>query len=168
MTETVITIQQQPKTTASAPAGQNATAGIRINIEYFKTLPGILKLVQLLLGIICMALASPAAASVTHFFLFVAVTSFIATLLWAFAYFLSVRENLNLAINWILTELLNTALVTLLYLIAFIVQLSGWSTYYHPWSGSNIAAGVFGLFNTLAYVAGCYLLFIEHRSGATQ
>jgi hypothetical protein len=54
-------------------------------------------------GIVCMACASPAYLSGTHWFLFVAVISFIATLIWIFIYFLSVREALKLPINWILT-----------------------------------------------------------------
>ena len=55
------------------------------------------------LGILCMSLASPALITTTHWFLFVVVTAFIATLLWSFVYFLGVREVLNLAINWILS-----------------------------------------------------------------
>jgi len=50
-----------------------------------------------------MACASPALIGATHWFLFVAVTSFIATLLWCFVYLLGIREVLNLPINWILT-----------------------------------------------------------------
>ena len=50
-----------------------------------------------------MSLASPAYIGATHWFLFVAVTSFIATMLWSFVYLLGIREVLNLAVNWILT-----------------------------------------------------------------
>jgi CDP-diglyceride synthetase len=50
-----------------------------------------------------MACASPVYLDGTHWFLFVAVVSFIATLIWIFIYFLSVREALKLPINWILT-----------------------------------------------------------------
>ena len=56
-----------------------------------------------ILGIICMICASPAYTPATHWFLFVIVTSFIATLLWCFIYLLSIREALKLPINWILT-----------------------------------------------------------------
>jgi hypothetical protein len=50
-----------------------------------------------------MACASPAYLPGTHWFLFVAVISFIATIIWIFIYLLSVREALKLPINWILT-----------------------------------------------------------------
>lgn len=55
------------------------------------------------IGIICMSLASPAILTSTHWFLFVVVTAFIATLLWVAVYFLGIREVLNLSVNWILT-----------------------------------------------------------------
>lgn len=50
-----------------------------------------------------MSLVSPAYITSTHWFLFVVVTAFIATLLWICMYFLGVREVLNLSIDWILT-----------------------------------------------------------------
>lgn len=61
-------------------------------------------------------------------------------------------------------ELINTGLATGLYFIAFIVQLSAWSSRHDFVRGSNITAGVFGLFNFLAYAAGTYFLFIEHKA----
>lgn len=50
-----------------------------------------------------MACASPAYIGATHWFLFVAVTSFISTLIWCAVYLLSIRETLKVPINWILT-----------------------------------------------------------------
>ncbi|XP_030378706.1 CKLF-like MARVEL transmembrane domain-containing protein 4 [Scaptodrosophila lebanonensis] len=172
MVETVVTVERT--TTTTGPPGPNTTgngnfaSAIRINIEYFKTLPGILKLVQFIFGIICMALASPALIPATDFFLFVVVVSFIATILWIFAYFLGIREALNVAVNWIFTELVNTGILTVLYFIAFVVQLAKWSGYQGYHHGTNIAAGVFGLFNFLAYAAGTYFLYLAHKSGATH
>lgn len=54
-------------------------------------------------GILCMALASPAMKSGTHWFLFVATISFIGTLIWVFVYLLSIREALKLPIDWLLS-----------------------------------------------------------------
>jgi len=175
MSETVVTVdpnrlpQAQPK---PAAAPQGSLSWIKFNIGYFQTIPGILKIIQLVFGIICMACASPAHIGASHWFLFVAVTSFIATLLWSFVYLLGIREVLNLAINWILTELVNTGLATIFYVIAFIVQLAVWSNI-NPNTGlgyyrsSNLAAGSFGLFNTIAYAASTYFLYLEHKSGTT-
>lgn len=166
MVETVITVERTTTTQTAGPTGGGVSA-LRINIGYFQTVPGIIKLVQFIIGIICMACASPAYIAATDFFLFVVVISFIATILWIFAYLLGIREALNLAINWIFTELLNTGIATILYFIAFVVQLAKWSSYSGHGYGSNMAAGVFGLFNFLAYAAGTYFLYLEHKSGAT-
>lgn len=179
MSETVVTMDgssnnasnnpRQVPTVKTEPGQPNPLAGIRVNVSYFKTIPGIIKLVQLGLGIICMACASPAYIGATHWFLFVSVTSFIATLIWTAIYLLSLREVLKVPINWILTELLNTSITTVLYTIAFIVQLSAWSAYRaSSTTSSNIAAGVFGIFNTIAYAAGAYFLYVEWKSTNTQ
>lgn len=176
MSETVVTMdgssnntsnnQRQVPTVKTEPGQPNPLASIRLNAAYFKTIPGILKLAQLGLGIICMACASPAYIGATHWFLFVAVTSFISTLIWCAVYFLSLREVLKVPINWILTELLNTSIKAVLYMIAFIAQLSAWTAY--RTSSSNIAAGIFGIFNTIAYAAGAYFLYIEWKNTNTQ
>ncbi|XP_034240755.1 CKLF-like MARVEL transmembrane domain-containing protein 4 [Thrips palmi] len=171
MTETAVTVttshpqhaQQHPTVKTDPGQSPGNLSWMRININYFKTVPGILKLVQAVLGILCMALASPAYLSGTHWFLFVVVSAFIATLIWIFVYLLGIREALRLPINWILTELINTGIMTILYFIAFIVQLAAWSPWYGYARGSNIAAGVFGIFNFIAYAAGAYSLYLEWK-----
>ncbi|EDV44559.1 uncharacterized protein Dana_GF20425 [Drosophila ananassae] len=176
MVETVVNIERTTTTTTNGPPGggnpssEGASWGaIRLNTDYYRTIPGILKLVQFVVGIICMALASPPLTSATSFFMFVIVVSFIITILLIFAYFLGIREALNVSVNWVFLELITTAVLTLLYFIGFIVQLARWSDVRDtPGTGSNIAAGVFGLFNFLAYAAGTYFLFLAHRSGATH
>ncbi|XP_059468329.1 CKLF-like MARVEL transmembrane domain-containing protein 4 [Neocloeon triangulifer] len=171
MAETTVpppqTVPQQQATVKTDP-GQNPGGSLQwleFNVAYFLGLPGMLKLVQVLIGIICMACASPARMDGTHWFLFVAVTAFIATLIWVFLYLLSIREALKLPINWTLTEFVNYAIFTLLYVIAFIVQLSVWSPSYEYGRGPNIAAGVFGLFNSLAYAASTYFLYVDWKAG---
>lgn len=56
-----------------------------------------------LIAIICMSLVSPAYNGSSHFFLFVCVINFIATVLWSFIYLLGIREVLVLPIDWYLT-----------------------------------------------------------------
>ncbi|XP_017045824.1 CKLF-like MARVEL transmembrane domain-containing protein 3 [Drosophila ficusphila] len=175
MVETVVNIERTTTTTTNGPPGGanpsadgNFWGAIRLNLDYFRTIPGILKVVQFVLGIICMALASPPISSATSFFMFVVVISFIITILLIAAYFLGIREALNVAVNWIFSELITTAVLTLLYFIGFIVQLARWSDATGKGAGSYTAAGVFGLFNFLAYAAGTYFLFLAHRSGATH
>ncbi|XP_016980019.1 uncharacterized protein LOC108045259 [Drosophila rhopaloa] len=177
MVETVVNIERTTTTTTNGPpGGANPAVGsnggfgsaIRLNIDYFRTTPGIIKIVEFVLGIICMALASPPLTSATSFFMFVIVLSFIITILLIAAYFLGIREALNLNINWIFAELITTAVLTLLYFIGSIVQLARWSDVIGKGAGSNTAAGAIGLFNFVAYAAGAVFLFFAHRSGATH
>ncbi|XP_055844633.1 CKLF-like MARVEL transmembrane domain-containing protein 4 [Episyrphus balteatus] len=168
MTETVINVNNHQQTNSAPPTG-GPFSWIIINVDYFKRLPGIVKIVQFVLGIICMIFVSPARLGATTFFLFVVIMAFIATILWAAAYFLGIREALTLPINWILTELINTGIATILYLIASIIQIAAWSkTNYHGYHFSNITGGVLGLINFLAYAAGSYFLYLELRMGSTH
>ena len=50
--QTVVTMSTDPNI--------NNRTEINLNIGYFKTLPGIIKIVQLVFGIVCMATGSPA------------------------------------------------------------------------------------------------------------
>ncbi|KAF2900760.1 hypothetical protein ILUMI_05425 [Ignelater luminosus] len=166
MTETVVNVQDAPNSNAAnkQQSERHGLEWIKINLDYFKTVPGIIKLLQLLFGIICMSTASAYWESGTHWFIFVATVSFIGTLIWVFIYFLGIREaTVNYPINWILTELLNTAICAVCYFIAFIVQLCVWAPSPFPHKGANLAAGVFGIFQTILYGFGTYLLYIESK-----
>ncbi|XP_045110093.1 uncharacterized protein LOC123503979 isoform X2 [Portunus trituberculatus] len=56
-------------------------------------------------------------------------------------------------------ELLNTAITTLLYLIAVIVQFCSIG----PAADRNITAGVFGVFNMLTYAVGSFYLYRDWK-----
>lgn len=148
-------------TVASSPtySSPQKTSGISFSIQYFKTGPGIVKIIELIIGILCMACAAPAWTRGTHWFLFVVVTAFVSTALWCFIYILNLKGAINLPIDWLLTELLNTAITTLLYLIAVIVQFC--SIGLSP--ERNITAGVFGVFNMLAYAIGSFYLYRDWK-----
>ncbi|XP_071447461.1 plasmolipin-like [Hetaerina americana] len=143
----------------------NALSWLEINVEYFKTWPGICKILELLFGIICMACASPALLSGTHWFLFVVVTSFISAIAWTAIYLLSIRQQLNrIPIDWTLTEFLNTGVSAILYVIAFLVQIIVWIPYTGFYaSGANITAGVFGILNAIVYWYATILLYNDYK-----
>ncbi|XP_050435233.1 proteolipid protein 2 [Adelges cooleyi] len=179
MTDTVVTVQNPEVPRSGKPGAENANihnmfTWVEINYNYFKTVPGLLKLAQLILGIICLALASPARLPGTNWFLFVVIISFIATAIWSFVYLLSIREAINFPINWILTEFFNTLLLAVLYMVAFIVQLSAWSTHNRPYNSYNsyyknlnISAGIFGMINTAVYATGVFLIFSGWKKSRT-
>ncbi|XP_053681554.1 MARVEL domain-containing protein 1-like [Sabethes cyaneus] len=162
MQETVVTVGQPQVTPTINPAAtQSSSVGLRFNIGYFTRPSGILKVIQIIFGIICMACATPVIAG-TGWFMFVAIFSFICTVLWSFAHLFGIREAISPSFNWGATELFNTAFIVLIYFIAFIVQLALWANLTHDDRSRNLAAGSFGIFNFLAYVAGLYFLYLEY------
>lgn len=143
--------------------------GIKLNPWYFKSIPGILKLVQVLIAIICFGCGSPAITSYSRFYLFVISICFIFTIFLVFIHLIGLHALLP-NFPWLFAELIHTALATALYIIAAIVELVMTSDpkfefflrlvgYYR----SYIAAGVFGLFNVLAYSGGLFFLLKEWR-----
>jgi len=143
----------------TAPPSTAPQKGISLNLYYFRTAPGIVKLIQLVLGILCMACTAPAWTNGTHWFLFVVVTAFVATALWCFIYLLSLRDAITLPIDWQLTELMNTGFTALLYIIAVIVQFCS----IEKAVGANVTGGVFGLINFMAYLVGCFFLYRDWK-----
>lgn len=167
--QTVVTMTTDPNPNVSRTE-------INLNIGYFTTLPGGIKVVQLIFGIVCMACGSPAREYVgeiygvghNHWFLFVIVTSFIITLLWCFFYLLQLREaiSMNLPFSWLKLELIFTAGATVMYCISFIVLLSafGYCAGDMPKCDARVAAGVFAIFNTVAYALGAYVLHNDYKA----
>ncbi|XP_072393068.1 uncharacterized protein [Diabrotica undecimpunctata] len=175
MTETVVNVQEAPNNNAAKPppprqgTAEQPLGWIKINVAYFKTTPGILKGVEFIFGILCMALASPAYYS---WYTFLPIRSNHELYFddpMDFIYLLGIREALQLPVNWILSELVNTGFWAVMYIIAFIVQLIV-ATGVHPilsFRGAYIAAGVFGLFNAITYAFASYLLYIEWTRSRT-
>jgi len=155
---------------------------IRLNLGYYKILPGIIKLVQMVLGVICMACAAPAKGvgffdrnnsqtyglGNNHWFLFVVVTCFIITLIWIFYYLLQISEfiKVKLPFSFLWLEVLYTVIATALYVIAFIVLLAGfgWCAGLSTDCDARIAGGVFAIFNSIAYGVGAYFLYQEYHA----
>lgn len=161
---TTVTIQPNEHPPVSDQPG---ITYVQIAPGYFKTLGGILLLVELLLAVICMACASPARHPGTSWFLFVVVISFIISLLWVFIHLLSINHTLNIGIPWISLEFGYNFGATILYFTAFIVQFSVWGPSLSSLRSSNIAAAVFGLFNFILYGLGTYILYKEKNAPAT-
>lgn len=150
--------------TNNGTTGNNSSAtilsleGLEINPRYFTALPGILKVVEWVLAIICIACAAPALLDYVHWFLFVVVICFIGTFLWMCVHFFTITSILP-KFPWQLLETIYSAVATILYFIAMIVMLQQ-TDHYKPtltiWWGHSrweayITAGVFSLFNTAVY-----------------
>jgi len=138
-----------------------------VNHRYFITTPGILKFVQVLLGVICICLASDAHFAATYFFLFVCWTAMILTCVWILVILLRVNEKMSFRVSWIKTELGYTIIVFLFYVLAMILQFNLMAGLQSPRGSTYVerhtAAAVFALFNSIAYAFGAVLLFVQSR-----
>ncbi|XP_076043156.1 uncharacterized protein LOC143026511 isoform X3 [Oratosquilla oratoria] len=123
-TTTKSEISSSTAPTYASPAPKPPGSGVSLCLSYFRTSPGIIKLLELAIGVICMACAAPAWTKGTHWFLFVVVTAFVSTAIWCFIYLLNLKSAVNLPIDWLLTELVITAFFVVLFLIGSIVQIT--------------------------------------------
>jgi len=156
---------------------------VELKHEYFRTWPGIVKLVELVLAFLCMACAAPAYSSTGHWFLLVVVVGFIGTIFFSLYHLCLDGYLKNLNVGWLPTnrffseisithkeEFWFTAAVAFLYFTAFTAQLAEYSgldmsdSGYQYWVDAQIAAGVFALFNDVAYVVGTYFLYLDWKS----
>ncbi|XP_070509650.1 CKLF-like MARVEL transmembrane domain-containing protein 7 [Chironomus tepperi] len=160
MSETPITIDHQSNHSRNDAASLN---WIQFNFDYFKTNDGILKVIQMVLSIICMALAAPAFLNATHFFLFAVVITFIGVVLWSFAYFLGIKDVLSLPINWTLSEFVNYVIATMLLFLGSIIQLSSWLGVDLVYQARNIAAAFVGILDTIAFGLSARMLYLQYK-----
>jgi len=162
-----------PPTPAPAPAGGGGTQ-VRVNVYYYRTLPGLLKLVELVFGLICIACGAPShGISAVDWFLFVVVLLFILTFVWIVLYLFNLNQALTLP--WPMIEMGYTGFATLLEFLAavvLLVRITSTNDYWYAmfWGGTSrynsyVAAGVFALFNMLVFASECFLHYQEWRHG---
>jgi len=145
---------------------------LELKYEYFPaTWPGRIKLLELIFAFFCIVCSAPASEDPQHWFLFVVVTSFLGTIFFSL-YYLCLAEPLNkLQVNWLMVEFWFTAVATFAYFTAFIAMLAEFAGVedeeFQVWVDANVTAGVFGLFNTLVYGGGAYLIYIDWKANPT-
>ncbi|KAH9387533.1 hypothetical protein TYRP_008722 [Tyrophagus putrescentiae] len=153
---------------------------LRFNPGYFKTIPGILKIVQLIFAIIALSCISPPLTWFSRLLTFFLAISFALTLILCFAFLVTLQNVVFPRFNWLLTELIYTSIVSVSLLITALLHIIYTCkheyryslTYFNSYLGTSyfgtyITAGVFGLLNSIAYGAGAYFLYLEWRQGAS-
>ncbi|XP_014665856.1 PREDICTED: CKLF-like MARVEL transmembrane domain-containing protein 4 [Priapulus caudatus] len=138
----------------------------RWDISYIRTVPGLLKIAQVvisLIGFIC-CIAAGFNIAATGFFEFVSMTAFWVSLVMLFLY-LSHFISFVRAIPWLMLEFFYCALWTLLYLISSIVLASSSSNCAN--CGGMKAASFFGFVATAAYAVDAFFKFRGWRGGDT-
>lgn len=131
-------------------------AGFILDTQFVKSLAGLLKLVEILLCIIiliCLGTATCASTcSGLAFLRSIAVWGLVLTIL-LYVFFALTLNTKMLIINWPLTDLINAAIDSLLFLIASITVATQGGN-----SGST-AGVVFGFFAAVAYGASAWLAY---------
>ncbi|XP_030060347.1 CKLF-like MARVEL transmembrane domain-containing protein 4 [Microcaecilia unicolor] len=129
--------------------------GYRCDLDYLRSVFGILKVTQVVLALIAFICietimhCSPCEG--LYFFEFVSCSTFVVTgvLLFMFSFNLHTRIP---QINWNLTDLVNTGLSTFFFFIASIVLVA-----LNSKTGAEIAAVIFGFLATALYAVNTYL-----------
>ena len=134
--------------------------GIRLNLWYFTTLPGIIKIFELGLGLACVILGYPTPYG-RAFFLVTAYTSLSFTVILIFIYALSVREVLPY-LPWVHIEFIITMINALLLVSGSTFLYMAPVFTYHTRRHYTFAA-TFGVVNTFLFVVDVYLLFVGYR-----
>ncbi|CAH1250173.1 CMTM8 [Branchiostoma lanceolatum] len=171
-----------PSTVDTQTGGQSTTltttagSAVSLNIDYIKSIPGILKVVELLFGLIVWAcVASYVYAGGQHWVMFVAVTSWLFTLLYFIFCLLSLRDSMPIVstFNWNLIETVYSAIVTFLYFIAACVQagttgVGGNSFMATGHYSTYAAAAAFAFLVTIAYGVDTFFAFQSWRGAGGQ
>lgn len=137
--------------------------GLQCDMEYIRSLCGILKCCQVLLALlafICIeTIMECSPCEGLYFFEFVSCSAFVVTGVLLLMFSLSLHERVP-HINWILTDLVNTGLSALFFFIASVILAS-----LNHKSGAEISAAVFGFLATLSYSINTYLALRKWRFG---
>jgi len=135
---------------------------IRFDPAYVRSLPGTLKVVQLvlnLLGFICVSVARNSNAHNANWFSFVSMGGFWITLLLLLLFLFHIIERLHF-IPWLLAETVYCGIWTFIYFTAATAVAS-----IGHYEGVFVAAAVFGYLAMLAYGFDAYLKYIAWKAG---
>ncbi|XP_003742173.1 uncharacterized protein LOC100902304 [Galendromus occidentalis] len=143
----------------------------KLNVEYFRTIPGWLKLAQLLIGVICLGCGSPALFGFARFYIFVASVSFICTALLTLAKLFSITISIP-KVEWTFAEMIYTLVCCCLWVLAAVLELAIptsnsfriYGLLGEQFRNQYVVAGIFGLFQMITYGAGTFFLFVEWQA----
>lgn len=146
-------------TTTTTTSTRVTIAPCQFDPSYVRTVPGILKIVQMvadILGFICVVSSRDSYHS--GWYDFVAMTGFLLTGTLLLFYFFHLIERLHM-LPWLLIEFIYCTLWTLFFFISAVLVAT------RPYTGGYIAGAVFGFVATVAYGYDAFLKFMGWRSG---
>ncbi|CAD0196480.1 unnamed protein product [Chrysodeixis includens] len=150
----------QHTTTTTVTSSTAVQTNIRFDPTYLKTIPGILKAIQVLfslLGFICIQCSSFSFLGKSSYFSWISMIAFWFTGILLGFYLFHILEKFY-KIPWLKIEFIFCALWSCLYLLASIL-----ATTVHD--NPHSAAAFFGFVATLVYAADAYLKYTAVRAG---
>ncbi|XP_008555224.1 CKLF-like MARVEL transmembrane domain-containing protein 4 [Microplitis demolitor] len=153
---------QHVTTTTTTTSSSTFQRSLRFDPSYFRTMPGILKIIQMvldILGFICIAVSNYAQLSRGAWFNTVAMVGFWCTGILLASYVFHVIEKLY-KIPWLTIEFFYCGIMTACYLLAASLA----ADYAHANEGFG-AAAFFGFCAMVCYGYDTWLKFKARRSG---
>ncbi|KAG8179643.1 hypothetical protein JTE90_007372 [Oedothorax gibbosus] len=145
---------------------------LELNPGHFATLPGALKMAQLVLGCVCVGCASPQVTGSARFLVGSAATSLALALVFCLVHLFGLRRVWT-GLPWIRAELWCAVLFGLLLLASSLALLAASSEpgtrlalIHHGYYTPYVVAGCFGLLDCFACSAAAFFLLMEWRASA--
>lgn len=143
---------------------------IELDSKHFKSWPGILKLLQLFVAILCMIFFSPPLTWFTRILCAVAAICFALTIFVCLFYLFTLRRVVLPSWPWLKLESFYTNAAAVCYLVSSLLQLifTNREDYkialmYHDYYHDYLVAGILGLINFVLYAVGGELLNRKYR-----
>ncbi|KAI1718659.1 membrane-associating domain-containing protein [Ditylenchus destructor] len=145
---------------------ESPTADLNINLDlnYLRTLPGLLKCIQIafdFLCFICVLVGGPAYYAGVGWATFVSVFGFVITITLLMLYLFHVVDSLQ-QVPWIVAEMIYCFAWTIFYFIAGSVLAV--ASVSHPHAAGWTIAAFFAFLAMLAYGLDCYLKFLAWKN----
>ncbi|XP_031159707.1 plasmolipin [Sander lucioperca] len=167
-----VTTETSSPHSQSSQQGGNSLQGLAANIttmmdrSFIRSIPAILMIVEIVLGLLHWALIASAPYTVLPAYgwvMFVAVTLWILTTILFFMILFGAQQKLT-SVPWPVTVMVYFAGATVLYLTAFLANAASVHPFYHTiYYGQMAAASFFGAVVTLAYGASAFFSYLTWK-----
>ncbi|XP_051237051.1 plasmolipin [Dicentrarchus labrax] len=146
--------------------GLAANVTIRMDMSFIRSIPAILMMAEIFLGMLQWALIASApytALPAYGWVLFVAITLWILTTILFFMILFRAQQKLS-AVPWPMTVMAYHGIATVLYLTAFLANAASVHPYrFTYFYGHMAAASFFGAVVTVAYGASAFFSYLEWK-----
>ncbi|KAK2841935.1 hypothetical protein Q5P01_012135 [Channa striata] len=165
-TETSSPQSQSSQQGGNSLRGLAASVTIQMDMSFIRSIPAILMVVEIILGLLHWALIASARYELVPAYgwvMFVAVTLWILTTILFFMILFGSQRKLT-AVPWPLTVMLYQGIATVLYLTAFLANAASVDPFrFTIYYGYMAAAAFFGAVVTLAYGASAFFSYLDWK-----